>query len=90
MACFVEVFRAPHGSDPGPWAAAILGVVLLPRAVITAHQPRIVIASGWILILLLLAGDHGFLNINSPEWLALIILAGICYAFCEKLQRLWT
>lgn len=89
MVCFVEVFAAPKGSDPGPWAAAILGVVLLRRAIITAPQPHVVIAAGWLLTLLLLAGDHGLLSVNSPAWLVLIILAGICYAFWEKLQRLW-
>jgi hypothetical protein len=29
MISFAEVILAPKGSDPGPWAAAILGIVLL-------------------------------------------------------------
>ncbi|HEY6128261.1 MAG TPA: hypothetical protein VIW23_08780 [Candidatus Acidoferrum sp.] len=88
--CFAEVIVAPKSSDPGPWAAAALGIVLLRRGITTGRQPAVVILSGCILTVLLLAGDHGFLNINNPAWLALIIVAGFCYAFWERVERLWT
>ena len=89
VVCFAEIFVAPKSNDPGPWAAAILGVLLLRRAIITAHQPVAVIASGWVLTALVAAGNQGVVNINRPGWIAVIVLAGICYAFWEKLERLW-
>ena len=88
--CFAEIFLAPKGSDPGPWAAAILAIVLLRRAIITTQQPAVAILAGCILTVLLLAGDHGLLNVNRPAWLGLIVAAGICCAFWERLERLWT
>lgn len=87
---FAEALVAPRSSDPGPWAAAILGVVLLRRAIITAQQPALAILSGCMLTVLLVAGDHGLLNVNNPAWLVLIVLTGIGYAFAEKIERLWT
>jgi hypothetical protein len=90
MVSFAEVFLASKDSDPGPWAAAILGIVLLRRAIITAEQAVIVILSGCLLAALLVAGKHGFLNVNKPVWLGLIVAAGICYAFWERIEKLWT
>jgi hypothetical protein len=89
MVCFVEVFVSPKSDDPGPWAAAILGVLLLRRAIITARQPAAVIAAGCILTALVVAGNHGVINVNRPAWIAVIVLAFICYALWERLERLW-
>jgi len=85
---FADVFLAPKESDPGPWAAAGLGLVLLRRVLIRAQQPAMAILSGCFLTILLVAGNHGLLNVNRPVWLGLIITAGICYAFWEKIARL--
>jgi hypothetical protein len=86
---FGETFVAPRDSDPGPWAAAILGIVLLRRAIIVAPQPSLVILSGCILTAILVSGDHGLLNVNKPAWVGLILVAGIVYAFWERIEKLW-
>jgi hypothetical protein len=90
LICFAEIFLAPRCSDPGPWAAAILAIVLLRRTIITTQQPAIAILAGCILTVLLLAGDHGLLNVNRPAWLGFVVAAGVCYAFWERLERLCT
>jgi hypothetical protein len=86
---FAEVVFAPRNSDPGPWAAAVLGIVLLRRAIITTRQSVLAIASGCFLATILVAGNHRFLEINKPLWIALIIVAGIGYAFGERIEKLW-
>jgi hypothetical protein len=87
--CFAEIVRAPRNSDPGPWAAAVLGVLLLRRAIITKTQPWVVIVSGLLLAALMLAGDHGLLNINNPGWIVLMLTAFACYGFWERIEKLW-
>lgn len=82
-------FVAPKDSDPGRWAAAILGIVLLRRAIIVGPQPSPVILSGCILAAILVAGNHGLLNVNKFVWLAAIVVAGIAYAFWEKIENVW-
>ena len=84
-----EVFLAPRTSDPGPWAGVILAILLFRRAIVATRQPIVVILSGCLLTTLLVAGNHGLLNVNQPVWLSLVVLAGICYAFWEKIERLW-
>jgi hypothetical protein len=87
---FSEVFLAHDSKDPGPWAAAVLGILLLRRAIISKRQPAIAILSGCLLTALLVAGNHGLLNVNNPAWVVLVILGGICYAFWERIEKLWT
>jgi len=88
--CFGELLLAPKGADPGPWVAAILGILLLRRAIITAPQPALAVLSGSLLAAIVVAGDHGFLHVNKPLWICVIIVAGIGFAFAEKIERLWT
>jgi len=90
VVCFAEVFLAPKRSDPGPWAAAILAIVLLRRAIITSRQSPLAILSGCLLTAVLVAADHGLLNVNRPVWIGLIVLAGISYALGERIEKFWT
>jgi hypothetical protein len=84
-----DVFLAPRDRDPGPWAAAVLAILLVRRAIITTHQPTVVILAGCMLTILLLAGNHRLLNVNEPIWLAFVLVSGICYAFWERIERFW-
>jgi hypothetical protein len=86
---FGDAFVAPKDSDPGRWAAAILGIVLFRRAIIVVPQPSSVILSGCILTAILVAGNHGLLDVNKLVWLAVIVVAGIVYAFWERIEHLW-
>lgn len=86
---FAEAALAPKGSDPGPWAAAVLGILLLRRAIVAAPQPLVALLSGYVLTLVLLAGDHRVINVNSPVWIAVIVAAGVAFGFWERLERLW-
>ncbi len=87
--CLAEIVRAPKDSDPGPWLAAALGLLLLRRTVITAPQSAAVIVSGWILTAIIIGGNHGFLDVNKPVWIGLTIVAGVGFAFWERIEKLW-
>lgn len=87
---FLDVFAAPKESDPGPWAAAILGILLLRRALVAVPQPGMVVASGWILTLLFVGESHGVLNLNDVVWIVLVVISGICFAFWERIEKRWT
>lgn len=87
--CLAEVVLAPKNSNPGPLLTAVLGILLLRRAIIATLQPAVVIASGCFLAALVVAGNHGLLNVNEPAWVGLIIVAGIGFAFWERIERLW-
>lgn len=91
VACFVDVilFRQGGGPGPGPWAAAVLGLLLLRRTIVTTPQPDIAVVSGCLLAAVFIAGDHGLLHLGQPLWLAVIIAAGICFAFAERIEKLW-
>ena len=84
-----DIFLAPKGRDPGPWVAGILAVLLLRRALLAAPQPLIAILSGCVLTALVIGGNHGFLNINNPQWIALTVVVGIGFAFAERVEKLW-
>jgi len=86
---FGDAFVAPKDSDPGRWAAAILGIVLFRRAIIVVPQPFPVILSGCILTAILIAGNHGLLDANKIVWVAVILVAGIVYAFWERIENFW-
>jgi hypothetical protein len=87
--CFLEGFLAPKGSDPGPALTAVMGIVLVRRAIIVTPQSAVVVIAGCVLAGLAVAGDHGFVNINNPIWIALILIAGVCYALWERIEKLW-
>ena len=86
---FAEAVRAPRNSDPGPWAAAVLGLLLLRRAIMATPQSAVVIASGCSLAAILVAGNHGLLKVNEPVWVGLTIVAFIGFAFWERIEKLW-
>jgi hypothetical protein len=86
---FAEVVLAPRNSDPGPWASAILGVLLLRRAIIKTPQPAVAIISGAFLTALLVVGNHGFVNINRPAWIVSTVVVGLGFAFGEKIEEFW-
>jgi hypothetical protein len=91
VACFVDVilFRQGGGPGPGPWAAAVLGLLLLRRTIVTTPQPTLAVISGCLLTAIFIAGDHGLLHLGQPVWLAVIIAAGISFAFAERIEKLW-
>jgi hypothetical protein len=91
VACFVDVilFRRGGGPGPGPWAAAVLGLLLLRRTIVTTPQPSMALVSGWLLTAIFIAGDHALLHLGQPIWVAVVIAAGICFAFAERIEKLW-
>jgi hypothetical protein len=89
LLCFLEIVLAPKGSDPGPAVAAVMGLLLVRRAIIITPQPSVVIVAGCVLTALVIAGDHGLVNINKPVWIAMILIASACYALWERIEKLW-
>jgi hypothetical protein len=89
LICFAEVAYAPKESDPGPWVAAALGLLLLRRTIIATPQPTVVILSGCFLTAFVVAGNHGLLNINKPVGIGLILLGFAGFGFWEKIEKLW-
>ena len=49
LLCFIDGFLAPKGSDPGPALTAVMGILLVRRAVIITPQPTVVIVAGCVL-----------------------------------------
>lgn len=88
--CFIDAFLASKGSDPGPALTAVMGILLVRRAVIITTQPTVVIAAGCALAALAIAGNHALVNINNWAWIALVLIAGVCYALWERIERLWS
>ena len=88
--CFVDAFLASKGSDPGPALTAVMGILLVRRAIIVTTQPTVVIAAGCALAALAIAGNHALVNINNWAWIALVLIAGVCYALWERIEKLWS
>jgi len=44
---------------------------------------------GMYLAAILVAGNHGLLDANKLVWVAVILVAGIAYAFWEKIENFW-
>jgi hypothetical protein len=89
MACFAETIYAQEHHDPGPLLTAALGILLLPRALATTTPPAIVVLSGFVLTAVVVAGDHGLLDINQPAWIVITLIAFACFGFWERIERLW-
>src|SRR5271169_3603656 len=89
LMCFLDSFLAPRGSDPGPALTAVMGILLVRRAIVITPQSMVVIFAGCVLAGLAVAGDHGFLNINRPIWIVLVVTAAACYALWERIEKLW-
>jgi hypothetical protein len=45
LLCFIEAFATPKESDPGPALTAVMGILLVRRAIIVTTQPTVVIVS---------------------------------------------
>jgi len=89
LICFAEVVYAPQESDPGPWLTAVLGLLLLRRAIIATPQPTVVILSGCFLTAFIVAGNHGLLNINKSVGIILILVGFAGFGFWERIEKLW-
>jgi hypothetical protein len=89
LLCFLETVLAPKESDPGPMLAAVMGILLVRRAIIVTPQPAVVIFAGCVLTGIVVAGDHSLVNINKPIWIALTVLAFVCYGLWESIEKLW-
>jgi hypothetical protein len=85
--CFVESFVAPRDSDPGSIAAAVMGVVLVRRAIVISPQPNVVIVAGCVMTALVLLGDHALVHINNPIWIVLMLISAVCYALWERIEK---
>jgi hypothetical protein len=89
LLCFIDGFLAPKGSDPGPLLTAVMGILLVRRAVIITPQSLIVIVAGCAITIEALAGNHGLVNISKPVWIVLILVFFACFGWCERLEKLW-
>lgn len=89
LVCFSEIAGAPKGSDPGPLVTAGLGLVLIRRAIIIAPQPLMVILSGWFLTAAAVGSNHGLVSSHNPGWMVSVLVAFVCYAWWERIERLW-
>ncbi len=49
LVCFVDALVASRESDPGPALTAVMGILLVRRAVIITPQPTVVIVAGCVL-----------------------------------------
>ena len=89
VVCFLDGILAPKESDPGPILTVVMGILMVRRAVIITPMPTVVIVAGCVLTALAVGGNHGFMNANMPIWIALVTIAGVCYALWERIQKLW-
>ena len=87
LLCFLDAFIV-KGDDPGPAVTAVLGILLVRRALVISRQPPIVIVAGCALTAIFLAGNHGFVNVNKPVWIALALLAFVFFGWWERIVKL--
>jgi hypothetical protein len=76
--CFLDGFLAPKESDPGPALTAVMGILLVRRAVVTTPQSVAVISAGCILAVIIVAGNHSHKH-KQTIWIALIVISAVCY-----------
>ncbi len=91
--CFADVAYAPKSSDPGPLVTAVLGILLVRRA-LYARPPVMVIISGYFLTALMVAGNQGLLDSHKVAGVALMLVAFACFILfererMEKIKKLW-
>jgi hypothetical protein len=88
--CFVDAFVVPKQSDPGPALTAVMGILLVRRAIIVTPQPSVVIVAGCVLAGLAVTGNHALVNINDWVWIILTLIAFVCYGLWERIEKLWS
>jgi hypothetical protein len=88
LVCFVDAFVA-KGDDPGPAITAVLGILLVRRALVISPQSPLVIIAGCVLTALVLAGNHGVVNINRPLWIVLALVGFAFFGWWERIVKLW-
>ena len=66
-----------------------MGILLVRRAIITP-QPPVLIVAGCLLAGIVLTGNHALVNINTRVWIVLFIIAAVCYALWERIEKLWS
>lgn len=91
--CFADIAYAPKSSDPGPLVTAVLGILLVRRA-LYARPPVMVIVSGYLLTALMVAGNQGVLDGHKVLGVILMLVAFACFILfetdrVEKIKRLW-
>jgi len=89
LACFLDGFLAPKESDPGPMLTVVMGILMVRRAVIITPMSPVVILAGCVLSGIAVGGNHRLMNVNAPIWIALVIIAAVCYALWERIEGLW-
>ena len=89
IGCFAEAVYAPTHSDPGTLLTIVLGILLLPRAMMP-RTPLPVIFSGCVIAAIVVSGDHGLIDINRPLWIVVLLIGFACFGFWERIQKLWS
>jgi hypothetical protein len=87
LVCFVDAFVA-KGDDPGPAITAVLGILLVRRALVISPQSPLVIIAGCMLTALVLAGNHSLVNINGPLWIVLALVGFAFFGWWERIVKL--
>ena len=72
-ACFVEAATF-HRNDPGPALTIIMGFLCLVKGLGGAPISISVIVSACVAAAVFVAGDEGFININSRFWVVVTFL----------------
>jgi hypothetical protein len=89
LLCFLDAFLAPKGGDPGPALTAVMGILLVRRAIIVTPQSAVVIVAGCVLAGLAVVGNHEVVRINNTIWIGLTLIAFVCYGLWERIEKLW-
>jgi len=84
---FLDAFIT-KGDDPGPALTAVFGILLVRRALVITPQSPIVIIAGCALTALILAGNHGFVNINKPVWIVMVFVGFALFGWWERIVKL--
>jgi hypothetical protein len=89
LLCFLDAFLAPKGAEAGPGLTAVMGILLVRRAIIITPQSAIVIVAGCALAGFVVVANHNLLNVNKPIWIGLTVIAFVCYGLWERIEKLW-
>jgi hypothetical protein len=88
VVCFAEAARVPK-NDPGPVLTGVMGFLLLLRGLAVTPQPPAVILSACAVVAIGVGGDEGFININTPLWAVVLLVAGVVLLFWQRIEKLW-